>query len=146
MRRTTLGLVFVVVGGCGSSGTAPAAGRASQPAATAPAASSAIELPTYGPGDAYPDALAAGTLERQGSCVLLRGSVDYELIWPSGTIAQLDGSGLVVTEPAGTVFHEHEQVSMGGGEYAEADFPRPIAGLAEACRGHLFWLAAPREG
>jgi hypothetical protein len=130
MKLATVALLAVVCGGCASP-------------TTSPAGSGGIELPTYGPGDSYPAALATGTVERKGPCVLLHDTTDHLLIWPSGTAASLDSGALVVTSPAGPTLHEHQQVAVGGGEYSEADFPRPISGLADACRGMLFWLAAP---
>ena len=110
---------------------------------TTPVAINALEVPTYEPGDAYPAALATGTLERQGPCVVLHDTSDYLLIWPSGTAAFLDNGQLVITSPAGPTLREHQQVSVGGGEYSEATFGRPISDLPAACRNYLFWLAAP---
>lgn len=130
MKLATAVVIAMVLGGC-----------ASPP--SVPPASGAIELPTYGPGDAYPSALATGTIERQGSCVLLHDTTDHLLIWPAGTSASLDGGGLVITSSAGPTLHEHQKVSVGGGEYTPADFPRSIAGLADACRAFPLWLAAP---
>ncbi len=106
-------------------------------------ASGTIELPTYGPGDAYPAALATGTIELQGSCVVLHDTTDHLLIWPSGTAASLDEGALIITSPAGPTLREHQKVSVGGGEYSQADFPRAIAGIPDACQGYLLWLAAP---
>jgi hypothetical protein len=130
VRIATLGLMATTLGGCAS-------------VATSPPASSGIDLPTYGSGDAYPAALATGTVERSGPCVVLRGTTDHLLIWPAGTVASVDNREMVITSPAGPTLHEHQQVSIGGGEYREADFPRSTSAVPDACRGYLFWLADP---
>jgi len=130
MKIATVALLAAVFGGCES-------------VTTTPAPSSTIGLPTYGPGDAYPAALVTGTVERKGPCVVLLETTDRLLIWPPGTAASLENGALVVTSPAGPTLHEHQQVSIGGGEYRETDFPRPISGLADACRGYILWLADP---
>lgn len=149
-RRFAFAGVVILAAACGTSGPTTSIGGGpglfpgsiSVPPGLSPAG---IELPTYGPGDAYPDALATGTLERRGGCVVLHGTTDHLLIWPAGTTAWLDEAGLVVVEPTGPALREHQLISVGGGEYAEADFPRPITGLDGACQSYPLWLAAPPE-
>ena len=123
----------VVATGCASASPSPGA---------TPAVG-AVLLPTYAAGNAYPSALAQGTLERKGPCIVLRDGQDYLLIWPPGTTATVGEAGFIVTEVGGQAFGEHQRVSFGGGEYTEADFPRPITGLPPGCRSSLFWLVDP---
>ncbi len=152
MRRAAWAFAAIVVGACSTNGPtqSPGGGTGSFPASTSapPSLSPAgIELPTYGLGNDYPAALATGTLERRESCVVLHVTIDvtidWLLIWPTDTTASLDEGSLVITEPVGPALHEHQQISVGGGDYTEADFPRPITGLVDACRSYRLWLAAP---
>lgn len=133
-----LAVAAVLAAGCTSASPGPGA----SPAASL-SAGNAIQLPTYAAGDAYPAALARGTLERQGPCIVLRDGQDHLLIWPPGTTATLGQAGVIVTEVGGQAFGEHQRVSFGGGEYTEANFPRRITGLPAGCRGSLLWLVDP---
>jgi len=147
LKRAAWAVVAILVGACSTSGATTSIGGTGSPLRSTSAPPSltpaGIQLPTYGPGNAYPGALATGTLERRKACVVLHDTIDWLLIWPTGTTAWLDEGGLVVIEPSGPPLHEHQQISVGGGDYTEADFPRPITGLVDACRSYRLWLAAP---
>lgn len=104
MKRAAFVALAIVVAAWSTDGPATSVGGGPGlfPGSTSPPASlsaAGMRLPTYGPGDAYPAALATGTLELRGGRVVLHDTTDYVLIWPAGTTALLDEGGLVVTEP-----------------------------------------------
>jgi hypothetical protein len=136
MKSAKVASIVMVVAACAS--------PVSSPLPTMPPATAGMVLPTYEPGGgAYPAALATGTIEIKGSCVVLRDTMDHVLIWPSGTSAHMEGGSIVVASPAGPTLREHQQVSVGGGEFTVANFPRSITGLNDECRDMSLWLAAP---
>jgi hypothetical protein len=103
---------------------------------------------TFGPGGAYPSALAIGTLTVQAGCVALRsdGSDSAFVLWPGGYDFANGSDGLQVVDGGGNLIGVMgDEVSLGGG-YTELPKAQDLTdgAVPSSCRvdGERYFLTS----
>jgi hypothetical protein len=134
-----------------SSPTSPPASHA--PTAT-PDAGSDLYFPihTIGPTDAFPSALAQGTLRLENGCLFLKWPAgDEDLVfWPAWV--ELVGPPLTLADTQSGVRAEiGDDIVLGGGQFQLQATPAHVRGLLggqlppERCAREHYWLASGIE-
>lgn len=131
-RKLSLGgavlALAIMVGACGSRGT--------------PQTVNGVTLLRFGYLNGSPAALLHGRVSFANGCVSLEGApgVPVTGLWSPGT--RLDNStGILRIIVDGVPFAEGDELSMGGGEYADEEFVVSLVGpIPEQCRGEHYWL------
>jgi hypothetical protein len=118
----------MLVGACGSKGT--------------PQVVNGVTLLRFGYLNGSPAALLHGRVSFANGCVSLEDApgVPVTGLWSSG--ARLDNStGILRIIVNDVPFAEGDELSMGGGEYADEEFVVSLVGpIPQRCRGEHYWL------
>jgi hypothetical protein len=121
-------VLAMVVGACGSRGT--------------PQVVNGVTLLRFGYLNGSPAALLHGRLSYANGCVSLEAAPGEPVtgLWSSGT--RLDNStGVLRLFVDDMPFAEGDELSMGGGEYADEEFVVSLVGpIPQQCRGEHYWL------
>lgn len=108
----------------------------------APQIMNGVSLLRFGHLNGYPTGLFHGRVSFANGCVSLEGVPGEPVtgLWSSGT--RLDNStGILRIVVDGVPFTEGDELSMGGGEYADEEFVVSLVGpIPEQCRGEHYWL------
>lgn len=101
-----------------------------------------VTLLRFGHLNGYPTGLFHGRVSFANGCASLEAApgVPVTALWSSTT--RLDTStGILRIVVDGVPFVEGEELSMGGGEYADEEFAISLVGpIPEPCRGEHYWL------
>ena len=101
-----------------------------------------VSLLRFGHLNGYPTGLFNGRISFANGCVSLEGASGGPVtgLWSSRT--RLDNStGILRVVVDGEPFAEGDELSMGGGEYADEEFVVSLVGpIPEQCRGEHYWL------
>lgn len=101
-----------------------------------------ITLLRFGYLNGSPAALFHGRVSFANGCVSLEGAAGAPVtgLWSSGTRLD-DSTGVLRIVVDGVSLAEGDELSMGGGEYADEEWVVSLVGpIPEQCRGEHYWL------